>query len=176
MKILQNLLFLFLLLSLSALVQANEQQTDNAKGAIGFGGSSAIGVAFNYRRYFDRQFIQGGMYLRGNSENMLNDANAGLSFGHVLSEMRVARFLAPTALVLVGAVDSRYVNQTSDPGGDYFVYHAGAGVALEIGNTFSPGLLFTLGITYSLNIEDYARAETQWNIGPHMLFGTYYNW
>lgn len=168
-----------LLLFVAASARASDY--GSAKGAVGFSGGGVIGTGLTYRLYLSRSFLQGTFFGRVTRQDDITDLMAGVSYGHVLSEITLVKVLPPTALVFVGGVDGRYSEfphtegvTSEDPGFEKSM-RAGAGIALEIGNTFSPGLLVSVGTTYALAMEQ-LNGSWEWSLGPQMNLGLLYNW
>lgn len=86
-----------------------------------------------------------------------------------------------TTLILVTGIEGLYskdqfIDGVNTEGSDNEKsVHTGAGIALEMGNTFSPGLLFSLGTSYMLSMEKVGGAW-EWNLGPQVNSGLMYNW
>lgn len=182
LKILMNyLLFPGLLLLLLVPVQASGNDFGSARHALGFSGGSAMGPGLTYRYYSSRAFFQGAFFTRITSQDDMTDFMLSASYGRIISEISIVKALPPTALVFIASIDGRYskdqyinsvnVGETDDEKS----VHTGAGIALEIGNTFSPGLLFSLGTTYTLSIER-QNGNWEWNLGPQVNVGLLYNW
>lgn len=160
---------------------AQDNALGSAKHAVGFTGGGAVGSGISYRMYRERSFYQASFFIRANRREDLNNFVVGGSYGHILSEISIVKALPPTALVFVAGVQGLYSkaypendvsNQTLEVNKSF---QTGAGIALEIGNTFSPGLLFTLGTTYVLSLEN-NDGESEWNLGPQLNIGMLYNW
>lgn len=177
-KRLFNSIILFFLLCPFTLLQAAE--LDHASHAIGFAGGSAQGAGVTYRHYKTQSFYQGQFFLRDNSRNQLTDLMLGISYGKVVSKISVVKSMAPTTLLFVLGGDARYLKNrfvagvNELPGGERSV-HIGAGVALDIGNTFLPGLVFSLGTNYVLALIRKDQ-QSEWNLAPHVNVGMLYNW
>lgn len=172
------LVFLFLPIANPAYAQ---ESSGSVKQAVGFSGGSAIGPGLTYRRYFSRSFIQGAFFTRVRSRGDVTDFLLGASYGRVLSEITIVKAMPPTALVLVAGINGVYSKDTyvsrvnSEENTDEKSLHTGVGIALEIGNTFSPGLLFSLGTTYTLSMDRQA-GSWEWSLGPQVIAGLLYNW
>lgn len=178
-RVLVVLLFLFTPYVLAE--EGGQDGVGSARHALGFSAGSAAGPGISYRRYFSRSYLQGNIFTRIRQEEGLSDLFAGVSYGRILSEISTVKALPPTALVLVGGVDGRYSdNQTidateSDTTASKKAIHTGLGIALDIGNAFSPGLMISLGTTYALSMEN-QNSDWQWRLGPQVIFGLFYNW
>ena len=161
--------------------QADQSVLGSARHAVGFRAGSASGPGLTYRLYTPRSYYQGSFFARANRRNKLSDLILGVSWGHILSELSIVKALPPTALVFVTGIDGRFSNnepvENSSTGQtiDEAAVNTGLGIALEIGNTFSPGLQFSVGTTYTLSIEKQT-ADWQWSLGPQVAFGLLYNW
>ena len=180
-KTIQYLLSLTLFLLLAGSAQASESRFSSAKHAVGFSVGSSMGPGLTYRIYSPSSFVQGVFFSRANSRDDITDFMLGASYGRIISEISIAQALPPTALVFVASFDGRYSKDqfdysvNGDESGDEKAMHAGGGIALEIGNVFSPGLLFSLGTTYVLGIEQQSD-NREWNLGPQINMGLLYNW
>lgn len=170
-----------MLLLLAACAQAQERDFGGATHAVGFSGGGVIGTGLTYRVYMSRSYLQGTFFGRVTHQDDIKDLMGGVSYGRVLSEITLVKALPPTALVFVSGVDGRYSEfeyadgvTNEDPGFEKSM-RAGAGIALEIGNTFSPGLLFSIGTAYAFAMEQ-SGDNWKWNLGPQMNFGILYNW
>lgn len=172
---------LVMLLFVSASACAQDNEFHHAQHAIGFSGGGVIGTGISYRTYLSRSYFQGAFFSRVNSLDNLADLMIGASYGRVLSEISIVKALPPTALIFVSGIDGRYSkNQFVDRVVSEETYteksfRTGAGVALDIGNPFTPGLLFSIGTTYALSMER-VNGGWDWNIGPQVNIGLFYNW
>lgn len=173
-----HLIFLLLLVESS---QASDNEFGSAKQAVGFTVGSTVGPGLTYRIYFSHSFYQGAFFARANNQDDITDFTISASHGRVLSEISIVKALPPTALVFVTAIEGRYSNNrlieglnNDEPLNEKSV-HTGMGIALEIGNTFSPGLLFSLGTTYALSVKK-QYTDWQWSLGPQINAGLLYNW
>lgn len=179
-KTLKHISFIFLLFMVES-INARENGIGSANHAIGFSGGSAIGPGITYRIYSSRVFFQGTFFTRINSRGNVTDLNMGASYGRVLSEITIVKALPPTALVFVAGINGVYSKEQFSGSvsianaDDEKSVHTGAGIALEIGNTFSPGILFSLGTTYMLSM-DRVDIGWEWNLGPQINVGLLYNW
>ena len=181
MKIINKLLVIFLLpLYLPLAAQAQDGEFASARHAVGFGGG-ASGPGLIYRAYLPRSFIQGAFFARANRSDKLADLMLGATYGRILSELPVSKALPPTALVFVTELDARYSKgQFTDSIAAEVIdtqksAHAGVGIALEFGNTFSPGMLVSFGITYALSVDE-RDSTLEWNLGPVVNVGLLFNW
>lgn len=169
-----------LLCSLCWLVQSQASDYGKANQAIGFGGGSAQGPGITYRNYRALSFIQGQFFARDDSRDQLTDLMLGISYGKVISQITVVKAMAPTTLLFVSSADARFTKDriiggiNSQPEEEKSL-HIGAGVALDIGNTFSPGLVFSLGTNYVLALIQ-KEQKSEWNLAPHINVGILYNW
>ena len=170
-----------LLLFLADYTYAKDSRLGSARHALGFTGGSATGPGLTYRMYSFQSYYQGSFFARFNSRDDISDFIVGASYGRVLSEISIVKALPPTALVFVSSINGvyskdQYLDSVSDgETGDEKSIHTGVGIALEMGNTFSPGLLFSLGTTYTLSF-DRQDNNWEWNLGPQVNVGMLYNW
>lgn len=143
-----------------------------------------MGPGLTYRIYSSRSFFQGTFFARMTSRDDISDFMMGASYGRVLSDISIAKALPPTALVFVASINGLYSkdqylarvsSEENGENGNEKSVHSGVGIALEIGNTFSPGLLFSLGTTYTLSM-DRLDSHWEWNLGPQANVGMLYNW
>ena len=177
----KHILFLALALLLAEAVKAQENPFGSAKHAVGFSAGGAMGAGLTYRVYSSGSFIQGSFFARANRREDINNFMIGASYGRKLSEISIVKALPPTALVFVAGLDGVYVKNQYDEdiveqdSGNEKALHTGAGIALEIGNTFSPGLLFSIGTSYVLAIEQ-NDGKREWNLGPQVTVRMLYNW
>ena len=125
--------------------------------------------------------MQGAFFARANSRDDIDNLLVGISYGHILSEISIVKALPPTALVFITGIEGQYLKEQFVEGviGDEYrnekALRTGAGIALEIGNTFSPGLLFSIGTTYVLAMEQ-INGNWDWNLGPKLNVAMLYNW
>jgi len=180
-KIIQYLTPLFIFLFLLEPAQAKESGFGKARHAVGFSIGSTMGPGLTYRFYSSRSFYQGAFFARVTSRDDISDLMMSASYGRVLSNLSVVKALPPTALVFVTGIEGLYSKDqfsnranNGDTGNEKSV-HTGLGIALEIGNTFTPGLLFSLGTSYMLSV-DRLNSSWEWNLGPQVNVGLLYNW
>lgn len=177
----QYLISFIFLLFLAESTHAQESGFGGARHALGFSFGSTAGPGLTYRLYSSRSFFQGTFFARFTSREEIADFNVGASYGHILSKISIVKALPPTALVFVAGVNGVYSKDqyldsvNSEEIGDENSVHTGVGIALEIGNTFSPGLLFSLGTTYTFSM-DRLDSDWEWNLGPQINIGMLYNW
>ncbi len=171
------LLCLFLLET----VTAQETAFDKASHSIGFIAGTTFGAGITYRSYAGPSYLQYSFFARTGSQESASRYMLGLSYGRVLSEIKIVKALPPTALVFVTGLDGLYNKEQSFDSNQKETFrtnksaHAGVGIALEIGNNFTPGLLFSLATTYVLSLER-IDGVSEWNLGPQIYFGLLYNW
>ncbi|MDH5728248.1 MAG: hypothetical protein OEZ58_04620 [Gammaproteobacteria bacterium] len=167
------------LLALSA--EAADNNYPASRYAVGFAGGSIVGTGLSLRRYSHSSYVQSSLFVRVNRQDGLANLLAGLSYGRMISEFSVNRALPPTAVVFLTGISGSYSGRqrasdapTPESNSENIV-STGAGIALEIGNVFTPGLLFSIGTTYTLEMQQLA-SQWQWDLGPQMNFSMLFNW
>ncbi|MDH5546386.1 MAG: hypothetical protein OEZ43_12395 [Gammaproteobacteria bacterium] len=162
------------LLLLVSNVYAEDNSFGSAKHAFGVSAGTASGGGLTFRQYLSNGFLQGRFFSVANGYDKLTNLLLGASYGHVLSEISMVKALPPTALVLTIGADGHYT-QDDIVGSGFNKFASGVGVALEIGNTFSPGLMFSIGMNYAL-VMDKDIGSWNWNLGPQLDVSMFYNW
>ncbi len=180
-KIISQLIHLIFLLFLAESVLAQENTFGSARHAVGFAAGSTVGPGLIYRIYSPKSFYQGALFIRANSQDDISDFMISASHGRVLSEITVVKALPPTALVFTTVIEGRYSkSRLIEVGSNEQIHleksvHTGVGIALEIGNTFSPGLVFSIGTSYSLSVKK-MNTDWEWSLGAQINIGLLYNW
>ncbi len=166
---------------MSGSVCAEETEFPPARHAIGFGGGGVVGTGLTYRHYHENFYSQFAFFARITEQDNLSLLMGGVSLGRKLSELPVSKALPPTALVFFGGVSGNYSKKDIAEGNPDELrdiersVQTGVGIALDIGNTFTPGLLFSIGTTYALSMED-TGDQWEWDLGPLVNFTILYNW